>query len=55
MNGLKDKEIIKCVIRELRTNNHKTYVENINKFINNSNKKEEKLKYEEITEEDTEH
>jgi hypothetical protein len=54
MNGLKDKEIIKCVIRELRTNNHKTYVENINKFVNNCNKKEEKLKYEEITEEDTE-
>lgn len=50
----KDNELRKCVIRELRTNNHKMYDENIKKFLDVCNKKVNKLKYEEITEEDTE-
>ena len=54
MNKIKNKDIEKCVIIELRTNNHKTYIENTNKFIDYCNKKEEKLLYGEITDEDTE-
>lgn len=54
MNNIKNKEIRKCVIRELRTNSHKIYGDNINKFSQVCNEKENKLKYDEITEEDTE-
>ena len=50
----KNNDMTKCIIRELRTNNHKTYEENINNFTNKCNKKEEKIRYKEITEEDTE-
>ncbi len=51
---IENKEIVKCVYRELRTNSHKIYVENINKFEKICEKKENKLKHDELTEEDTE-
>jgi hypothetical protein len=54
MLNIKDNEITKCVIRELRTNNHKTYIENIKKFTDKCEKNKDVLKYDEITEEDTE-
>ena len=54
MVNIKDKDITKCVIRELRTYNHKIYVENINKFTSKCEEKEVKLKHDEITDEDTE-
>ena len=50
----KNKEVVKCVNRELRTNNHKTYILNINKYTEECNKKEDRLKFDEITDEDTE-
>lgn len=54
LTNINDKEVVKCVIRETRTNTHKTYVNNINNFIETCNKKEDKLKYDVITDEDTE-
>lgn len=50
----KNKEIVKCVYRELRTNMHKIYIDNIYKYIKKCENNENKLKYNEITEEDTE-
>jgi hypothetical protein len=50
----KNKEIVKCVYRELRTNTHKIYLENIHKYVKKCEGKENKLKYNEITDEDTE-
>jgi len=49
-----DKEILKCVIREQRTESHLTYIKNIQKYISNCNNKQNKLQYDELTEEDTE-
>jgi hypothetical protein len=50
----KNKEIVKCVHRELRTNTHKVYLENIKNYMNKCKNKENLLKYNEITDEDTE-
>ncbi len=49
-----NKELVKCIYRELRTNSHKIFIENINKFKKICEQKENKLNHGELTEEDIE-
>lgn len=49
----KNFKIVKCVYRELRTNMHKIYIGNIQKYIKKCENNKNILKFNEITEEDT--